>query len=63
MSDMPGGTWIVMEGIDEKEDLSLICIGYKYNKKTLLFFMTKGAGTTEKGKQYEAIFPDKFGNL
>ena len=33
MSDMPGGTWIIMEDIDEKEDLPLICIGYKYNKK------------------------------
>ena len=29
MSNMPGGTWIVMEGINEKEKLPLICIGYK----------------------------------
>ena len=64
MRNMPGGTWIVMEGIDEKEDLPLICIGYKYNKKkTLVFLMTKGAGSTEKGEPYEARFPDKFGNL
>ena len=35
MNNMPGGTWIAMEGIDEKEDIPLICIGYKYNKKTL----------------------------
>ena len=49
MRNMPGGTWIVMEGIDEKEDLPLIYIGYKYNKKPLVFFMTKGVGTTEKG--------------
>ena len=32
MLDMPGGTWIVLEGRDEKEHVPLVCIGYKYNK-------------------------------
>ena len=64
MSDMPGGTWIVMEGQDEKENVPLICIGYKYNKKkTLVFLTTRGAGSTTKGEPYEARFPDKYGNL
>ena len=29
MSDMLKGTRIVMEGIEEKEDIALICIDYK----------------------------------
>ena len=44
-----------MEGIDEKEALSLICIGYKY-KKNLIFLMTKGAGITEKGNHMKQDF-------
>ena len=38
MNDMLGGKWIIMEGIDEKEDLPLIYIGYKYTKKKLKYF-------------------------
>ena len=53
MLDIPGGTWIVSEGRDEKEDKPFVCIGYKCNKKkTLLFLTTKGAGRTEKGELY-----------
>ena len=61
---MPCGTWIVLEGRDEKEDVSLVCISYKYNKKkSLVFLTTTGAGSTEKGEPYEVRFPDKYGNL
>ena len=64
MLDMPGGTWIVLEGRDGIEDVPLVYIGYKYNKKkTLIFLTTKGAGSTEKGEPYKARFPDKYGNL
>ena len=64
MKDMPGGVWIVLEGIAEKEDVPVVCIGYKYNrKKVLTFVMTKGAGTTASGRPYEARFPDKYGNV
>ena len=64
MLDMPGGTWIVLEGRDEKEDEPLVYIGYKYNKKkTLLFFTAKGAGSTEKRQPYLVRFSDKYGNL
>ena len=45
MADFPGGTWIVMEGRAEKEEVDLVCVGYKYNKrKVLTFVLTKGAG-------------------
>ncbi len=64
MKDMPGGCWIVLEGRDEKENLNLVTVGYKYNKKKVLIFVfNKGAGSTDAGEPYEARFPDKFGNV
>ena len=64
MKDFPGGTWITLEGRAEKEEVDLVCIGYKYNKKKVLTFIcTKGAGSTKGGEPYEAKFPDKFGNV
>ena len=48
MQHFSGGTWIVMEGYAENEGVPLICIGYKYNvKKVLVFITTKGAGSTQ----------------
>ena len=64
MKDFPGGTWITMEGKPEKEEVELVCIGYKYNKKKVLtFVMTKGAGSTRPGEPYQARYPDKYGNV
>ena len=62
MKDFPGGTWITLES--EIDNVSLVCIGFKYNKRNVLTFIcTKGAGSTAKGDPYEARFPDKFGNV
>ena len=64
MQDMPGGTWIVLEGRAVKEGVDLVSIGYKYNKKKVLVFLfNKGAGSTAPGEPYEARFPDAFGNV
>ena len=64
MKGMPGGTWIVLEGLAEQENVPLVSIGYKYNKKNVLtFVMTRGAGSTAQGKPYYAKFPDKYGNV
>ena len=64
MKDFAGDTWIVMEGRAEKEDVPLICIGYKYNlNKVLVFFSIKAAGSTQSGEPYLAKIPDKFGNM
>ena len=47
---MSVGTWIVMKGRYEKEGKPLIFIGYEYNnKKNLVFLSMKGAGSTKKG--------------
>ena len=64
MKDMPGGTWVVLEGRAKKEGLDLVTIGYKYNKKKVLVFLfNRGAGSTAPGEPYEARFPDAFGNV
>ena len=64
MKDFPGGTWITLEATPVKENVPLICIGYKYNKKKVLtFVMSKGAGKSTDGEPYEARFPDKYGNV
>lgn len=64
MKDFPGGTWITLVGKTECEEVDLVCIGYKYNKRTILTFLfTLGAGSSTAGEPYQARFPDKFGNL
>ena len=64
MVDYPGGTCIAMEWKIVKKYTELVCIGYKYNnKKVLTFIMTQGVGSTEKGDLYDAMFPNKYGNL
>ena len=63
MLDYPGGTWLVLEGKTHK-NVDLLCIGYKYNcKKTLTFVSTRGAGSTLAGKPYQAKYNDIFGNV
>ena len=53
-----------MEGRCNKDDVDLIYIGYKYNKKKVLtFVMTHGASSTTHEEPYEARFPDKFVNV
>ena len=37
MKDFLGRTWIVWEGHAEKEGVDLVCIGYKYNKQSVIF--------------------------
>ena len=64
MKDFPGGTWITLETRAEKEEVGLISVGHKYNKKNVLTFVfTKGTGSTKSGKPYEVRFPDKYGNV
>ena len=64
MKNFPGDTWIVMKGCSEKEDVPLVCVGYKYNlKKVLVFLSTKGARSTQPGEHYLAKFPYKFGDV
>ena len=64
MQDSPGVTWIVIECTTEELNYKLMCIGQKYNKKTVLtFILIWGAGSSKSGDPYEARFPYTYGNL
>ena len=53
-----------MEGRVKKEELDLVSIGYKFNrKKVLVFVCSIGAGTTGTGEPYLAKFLNSFGNV
>jgi hypothetical protein len=58
----PGGASIVLRSV--LEDVPLIAIGYKYNKKRVLHFvMSENAGSTTDGDPYQMKFADQFGNI
>ena len=60
MKGWPGGSHLVLEGT--KDNIPLIAIGYKYNKKKVICFIaTKGSGHTEPGQPYEATWKDENG--
>ena len=64
MKEFPGGTWITMRGKCGRTGVELVAIGYKYNsKKVLSFVTTVGAGSTEKGRPYRAKYNDQYGNV
>jgi hypothetical protein len=63
LKEAPGGVHIVLEGKTQCE-VPLIAIGYRYSRKTILFFLlTKGAGSTIDGDPYEMKFTDSYGNI
>ena len=64
MKYMTGGCWIVLEGRSKKDNVDLVSIGYKYNRKRVFVFVcNKGVGTTAAGEPHCPKFPDSFGNI
>jgi len=62
IKNWPARSHIVLEGSSE-DDINLLVIGYKYNsKKILCFVSTKNVGSTEPTCYYEARWLDKNGN-
>ena len=62
MHDWPEGSQLVLE-TSKSEGIDLLTIGYKYNqKKVLCFLSTKDAGHTEQGVCYEARWKDDNNN-
>ena len=62
MRDMVAGSHLVLESV--KNGKKLYAIGYKYcTTKVLTFIATPGSGTTLPGKEYEAHWSDRHGNL
>jgi hypothetical protein len=62
-SHSSGGVHIALEGTT-KDEVELIALGYRYSRKTILFFvLTKNAGTTQLGKPYHMKYTDSYGNV
>jgi hypothetical protein len=63
LKDSSGGVHIALEGTT-KDEVELIALGYRYSRKTILFFvLTKNAGTTQLGKPYHMKYTDSYGNV
>ena len=64
MKTMPGGCWLTMQGQCRRTGVELVAIGYKYNSKKVLHFVTTlGAGSTVRGEPYRMKFNDAYGNV
>ena len=62
LKEEPGGASIVLRSV--LDDVPLIAIGYKYNKRRVLHFvMSENAGNTTEGDPYQMKFADQFGNI
>ena len=64
LKDAPGGAKVVLSGT-HPSGVELVATGYKYNKKSVLYFVsTPNAGSTEDGEDpYEMKFSDENGNI
>jgi len=63
LKDAPGGVHIALEGKTQCE-VTLIAVGYRYSRKTVLFFLlTKNAGSLSEGKPYEMKYTDSYRNV
>ena len=63
LSGMPGGVHIVLEAT-HSNGTPLIALGYRYSKKTTLFFIFhRDAGSTLPGTPYEMKYTDDYGNV
>ena len=64
MKDMGAGTWLCLRAVTPGDNVPLIAVGYKYNKKKVLhFIMTEGAGSTHGGVPYLCQFRNKNGTV
>jgi hypothetical protein len=63
LNDAPGGIFIALEGAT-KEEVGLVALGYRYSRKTILYFvLTKNGGSTIPGEPYHMKYTDSFGNV
>ena len=63
LKDSPGGTKVVLQGT-HPSGVDVVATGYKYNKKSILYFVsTPNGGSTEDGDPYEMKFADENSNI
>ena len=47
-----------------RDEVKLVAIGYRYSRKTILFFvLTENAGRTDARAPYEMKYTDSYGNV
>ena len=62
LGPMPAGSRLIMTSNVLGQDL--VSIGYKYNRKKVLFFVaTPGAGDIEDGQPYVQRWADEYNNI
>jgi len=62
LNDAPGGVSVFLSGT--LDGVNLIAAGYRYSRKTILYFiMSERAGTTALGQPYEMKYTDNHGNI
>ena len=61
LTELPGGSRLVMEGVHSRTGEKLIATGYKHasGKKVKFFVSTVNAGTTRSGEPYHMRFNDE----
>ena len=63
LKEAPGGVHILLEGTT-KDEVPLVALGYRYSRKTILFFvLTKNAGSSKPGDPYHMKYTDSYGNI
>jgi hypothetical protein len=63
LKDAPGRVHIALEETT-KDEVELIALGYRYSRKTILFFiLTKNAGATQLGEPYHMKHTNSYGNV
>jgi hypothetical protein len=63
LKDAPGGVHILLEGTTNDE-VPLVALGYRYSRKTILFFvLTKNGGCSKLGDPYHMKYTDIYGNI
>lgn len=63
LKDAPGGVHILLEGMT-KDEVSLVALGYRYSRKTVLHFvLTKNGGSSKPGDPYKMRYTNSFGNI
>jgi hypothetical protein len=63
LKEAPGRVHIALEGTTQCE-VTLIAVGYRYSRKTILFFvLTKNSGSLTDGKPYDMKYTDSYRNV
>jgi hypothetical protein len=64
LKDAPDWVHILLEGTTDDEEVPLVALGFRYSRKTILFFvLTKDGGSSKLGNPYHMKYTDTYGNI